>query len=731
MFVTHPLIKEKTIERRLYQEVIVGSAIKRNTLVVAPTALGKTVIAILVAAYRLEKFPDTKILLLSPTKPLVSQHATKFRNFLNIPEEKIVIFSGATSPEKRTELWSKAKVICATPQVIENDIISGRYSLRDVSLLVVDEAHRAVGDYPYGFIAKEYVKQAEHALILGLTASPGGDEERIREVCRNLLIENVEIRTEQDADVKPYIKGIKVEWVKVELPEEFKMIQIQLEDIFKEKIKELKSLGINVEKFSKKELLSLRERIQEELMENKTPELYSALSCIAICINLTHALELLETQGLETLKRYFERMQKTKSKTAKVLLGDIRFLRAIRLTENLSEELHHPKLEKLVEIVKKERDKKIIVFTQYRDSAIKIVEALERINGIKPVRFVGQASKDKDKGLSQKQQLEILKKFESGEYNILVATSVAEEGLDIPRVDMVIFYEPIPSEIRSIQRRGRTGRKEAGRVIVLIAKGTRDEAFYWSSFHKEKRMREVLEDLKKSFPKVDERQKSLDSFFSLPREEKKYIYVDARELTSPVPRELLNFGIISKPKKLVVGDYIISEKVGIERKTVEDFLDSIMDGRLLDQALRLKRAFPKPLMIIEGEGLYSKRDIHANAIRGALIAIALDIGIPLLFTKNEKETAELIASITKREQEEGRIPQIRGDKKLTSLGEMQEFVVAGLPFVNLTLAKRLLKKFKTIEKIFTASEEELAEVKGIGKKIAKEIRKVVSSEYEG
>lgn len=729
-FVSHPLIREKTIERRLYQEVIVGSAIKANTLVVAPTALGKTIIAILVAAHRLEKFPDSKILFLSPTKPLVNQHASKFKSFLKISEDEINVFSGTIAPEKREKLWHSSKVICATPQVIENDLISAKYDLKNVSLLVIDEAHRAVGDYPYSFIAKEYVRQAKHALILGLTASPGGDEEKIREVCKNLFIKNVEIRTENDNDVKPYIKGIRIEWVKVELPEEFRSIKSLLEDILKEKTGELKSLGIKIEKFSKKEFLSLRERIQEELMENKTPELYSALSCIAICINLIHALELLETQGLETLARYFERMQKTKSKAARTLLKDIRFLRAIRLTENLSEEMHHPKLDRLIEIVKKERDKKIIVFTQYRDSALKIVKALEKIdNNIRPARFVGQASKDRDKGLSQKQQLEILKKFKTGEYNILVATSVAEEGLDIPKVDMVIFYEPIPSEIRSIQRRGRTGRSEAGKVIVLIAKGTRDEAFYWSSFHKEKRMREVLEELKKSFVKVDERQKSLDFFSSLPVEEKKYIYVDSRELASPVPRELLNLGVISKPKKLMVGDYIITEEVAIERKTIEDFLNSIMDGRLLDQALRLKRAFSKPLMIIEGEGLYSKRDIHANAIRGALIAVALDIGIPLLFTKNEKETAELIASITKREQEEGKTPQIRGDKKLTSLEEMQEFVVAGLPFINLTLARRLLKKFKTIEKIFTASEEELAEVKGIGKKIAKEIKNVVTSEY--
>jgi len=716
------MLNEEKLEKRLYQENIVKSAQKGNTLVVAPTALGKTVIAIMLSAKRLEKYPESKILMLSPTRPLVNQHLLKFREFLKIPEEKIVSFSGTVPPEKRAELWKKAKIICSTPQVIENDIISGKYDLKNISLLIFDEAHRAVGDYPYSFIAKEYIKTSRYPLILGLTASPGGEEEKIREVCKNLFIENIEVRTERDKDVRPYIKGIKVEWVRVKLPIEFKKIKDLLEDILKEKIKEIKKLGFTINKPSKKELLKIR----EEIIKKNGKDFHSALISISLCINLAHALELLETQGLETLKRYFERLERSKSKTAKKLIEDSRFLRAIRLTENLSEEFHHPKLEKLIQIIKKEKGKKIIVFTQYRDSSMKIVDALGKIEGIKPVRFVGQSSRDGDKGLTQKQQLEIIEKFKKGEYNVLVATSVAEEGLDIPKVDIVIFYEPIPSEIRSIQRRGRTGRGEMGRVIVLITENTRDEAFYWSSYHKEKKMREILNSIKSKFSsRMEIKQRNLHDFL----EAKYYIYVDSRELASSIPRELINYGIISKPKKLPVGDYIIGENIGIERKSVSDFLQSIVDGRLLDQAIRMKKTFKKPLIIIEGEGLYTKRDIHPNAVMGALISIAIDIGVPIIFTKNEKETASLIANIVRREHEKDKIPQIRHEKKLGSLKEMQEFIVAGLPFINLTLARRLLEKFKTVENIFTATEDELSEVRGIGKKIAQEIRKVVSSEY--
>ena len=138
--------------------------------------------------------------------------------------------------------------------------------------------------------------------------------------------------------------------------------------------------------------------------------------------------------------------------------------------------------------LKENPDSRVIVFTNYRDTAEIVANALSGVPGIVPIRFVGQGSRHKDKGLTQKQQGEILDKFRAGEYNVLVATSVAEEGLDIPSTDLVLFYEPIPSEIRSIQRKGRTGRQHKGRVIVLVTKGTRDEAYYWSSKNKEKKM---------------------------------------------------------------------------------------------------------------------------------------------------------------------------------------------------------------------------------------------------
>ncbi len=736
MFVEHPLIKKDTVESRLYQEVIVGNAAKSNTLVVAPTALGKTVIAVLLAAHRLQTFPESRILMISTTRPLVNQHAESFKRFMVTDETGINVFTGHTPPDKRTEIWANSKVVCATPQVIENDIISAKYSLEDVSLIIFDEAHRAVGDYPYAFIAKNYLRQAKFPLILALTASPGSDEEKIAEICENLFINNIEVRSERDPDVRGYVKGIDLHWKKVTLPEPFMRIKKLLENALKDRLTTLKKMRFarssRVE-ISKKDLLMLRGRLQSDLSTNTgDPDLLKGLSLVAACINVVHALELLETQGLETLVRYFDRMEnqaKTSGSTRAVknLVKDWDFKRAIKMSRELSSKMHHPKLDVLVEIIKKEKGKSMI-FTQYRDSARKIVETLEGLEGARPIRFVGQANKEGDSGLSQKAQLDILQKFREGEYNILVATSVAEEGLDIPKVDLVIFYEPIPSEIRTIQRRGRTGRDRMGRVIVLMTKNTKDEGFYWSSFHKEKRMRDILERLKNKHykPKIAVEQKDLDYF------EKKYeIYVDSRELASTVARELLEFGIISKPRMLDVGDYVLSDRVVIERKTTEDFLQSIVDKRLMEQAVRLKQSYQRPIMILEGEGLYSKRGIHPNAIRGALASVAVDFGMPILFSQDEKETASFINVILKREREERRGEvQIRGEKKVLTLKEQQEYLIVGLPNVNITLAKRLLREFKSVQGVFKATPEKLEKVQGIGRKKAEEIRNVLTAEYK-
>ena len=324
-----------------------------------------------------------------------------------------------------------------------------------------------------------------------------------------------------------------------------------------------------------------------------------------------------------------------------------------------------------------------------------------------------------------------------GEYDVLLSTSVAEEGIDIPAVDLVVLYEPVPSEVRMIQRRGRTGRKRTGRVKVLITNGTRDEAYYWSSVRKEDKMKyqlidpDVLEELNASALERMEDQKRV-KVIERPKEAEKVnplVYADSREGNSKVIRHLSEMEIDVKVRSMAVGDYQVSDEVVIERKTAKDFVDSIIDKRLFKQARELSEEFKRPLLILEGDDIYNGM-LHPNAVRGTLAAIAIDFGISIIPTRNSEDTAAMIKRIAVREQNgEKTHIQIRTDKKPVSLWEQQLFIVESLPNIGPVNAKNLLQHFGSVEKVMNASESELQEVEGIGKKTAKNIRKVVESEY--
>ena len=216
-FLSHPLIKENLISRREYQENIFINCLNRNCLVVIPTGLGKTIIALMLAVQRLTEIENSKVVLLAPTKPLVEQHYKSFIELTELPEETLITLTGAIAPEKRKELWGDIKVAFMTPQVLQNDLISRLYSIKDVSLMIFDECHRAVGNYAYCFIAKKYKDNSSNAQILGLTASPGSTEDKINEIKENIFIDHIEIRTEKDLDVKPYIHKVDNEWIKIKI----------------------------------------------------------------------------------------------------------------------------------------------------------------------------------------------------------------------------------------------------------------------------------------------------------------------------------------------------------------------------------------------------------------------------------------------------------------------------------------------------------------------------------
>jgi len=720
----------KDLKPRLYQETILATAAEKNTLVVLPTGMGKSIVFILLAIQRLMNFPNSKIMILAPTKPLCEQHVKSFQKFTKVKE--IVLFTGNVKPDERERLFKESKIIVSTPQGLENDIVSNRINFSNVSLLVFDECHRAVKDYSYTWLAKHYKKHANYPRILGLTASPGSEIEKIKEICSNLSVEAIEIRTEEDPDVKPYIQEVKTEYIEVYLTEEFKKIQKYMIDFIKIKSKRIEDLqvikGRKVNTLSKKELLGIQAQLHGDIARgDKNFDVLKSISLLAEIMKMHHALELLESQGITSLNKYFDKMledsKKTKTKAVKNLVMDLYFRSANILVKNLIEEgIEHPKFAKLIELIKPlKKNEKAIVFNNFRDNAAKIVEELNKLENVQAELFVGQAKRS-GTGLTQKKQIEMLNKFRNNEFNVIVMTSVGEEGLDIPKVDEVIFFEPVPSAIRHIQRRGRTGRLEKGNVKVLVTKGTRDEAYRWSAFHKERKMYSHLKDLKNKIVLEEENkvQTKLNEY-----EENIKIYADHREKTSKTIKELINKGIKVELKQLEVADYVLSDNVGVELKAVPDFVNSILDGRLLEQIKDLKYNFKKPVVIIEGdEDLFSVRKVHPNAIRGMLATIAISFGIPIINTKNFRETTEMLITIAKREQKEGSNFSPHSQKRGISLKDQQEYFISSLPDIGLKLAKELLDKFKTPKNIINASQEELKKIDKIGEIKAKKLKDV-------
>jgi len=502
-------MKELSITPRDYQNTIFETCKEKDCLVVLPTGTGKTLIAIMLTIERFKKFPLEKIVILAPTKPLIEQHFESFKK--NLPEgwADMQLFTGKTAADKRKKIWQTAEFIFSTPQCIANDLDKNLYKLDEVALLVVDECHRCMKNYAYNRVAQKYKMQATNKRLLGLTASPGGNKETISQVCENLGIEAVEIRTKESPDMKPYLQELEFEKIEVNFPPELVEIKVLLEQIYNKKIQELKNRKVLFGNTSKTALIQTQTKLMQAIRQKRNINNMVAVSVCAQAIKISHAIELLETQTISSflsyLKDLFKQAAEKKSKGVQKIVADPRFAKAYTIATTLSQE--HPKLELLKELMKEqfrvEPSSKIIIFAQFRETVRKISETLNEIPGIKADNFVGQAIKQHDKGkttgLKQKEQKEMIEKFKAGEINILVATSIAEEGLDIPEVNEVIFYEPVPSAIRKIQRAGRTARLSKGSLKILITKNTRDEISHYAAHHKERRMHSAIDQIKKEF----------------------------------------------------------------------------------------------------------------------------------------------------------------------------------------------------------------------------------------
>jgi len=575
-----------------------------------------------------------------------------------------------------------------------------------------------------------------------------------------------------------YTQDVRTDYVAVNVQEGMSRVVYLLKQIFDEQLTKLRGWGFLDPKkpATTRDLLEAGNIIRARLNSGrKSFSLFKAASTQGLAMKINHAVELAETQGKGALENYFDKLakeggEKGGSKASRDLVKDARFQQARTLLYGM--ELDHPKLEKLVPILRQQflakPDSRIIVFTHYRDTCDIVTQMFEKIEGFRPVRFVGQATKGEDIGLNQKEQKEIIEKFQDGSYNILVSTSIAEEGLDIPATDLVVFYEPVPSEIRTIQRRGRTGRRRAGRVIVLVTRDTKDEAYFWSSRKKEMQMRRELDSLKrklrarKGLPeepstaqrsltrveltdmmtvgpetpreelsrKVSEKkgQKSLGLFRKDLGQEGPVLVVSPRIGSAGLQTSLAELGYSTDVRDLENADVIVSNRVAVAVRTVDQFIDGISDGSILASLAKMKHEYLHPILIVQGAPEGDGGQAGNAAVYDALSAILSEFHMPVLSTNSANETASAIRSLEKQEMakhaKDGRTMQTTLD-----VPSRQMFLVQGLPNVSATLAQRLLEKFGSVKGIADANVEELMQVDGIGKVIAEGIHTVLRKRF--
>ena len=508
-FVEHPQLASGTVAWRDYQIAIAKLALDSNTMVVLPTGLGKTVIAGLVAAECLMHEPG-RILVLAPTRPLCLQHEARLKAWLKGPPPTVAITGKRRSRERRA-LEAAARVVIATPQVVANDLVSGQFDLSTFGLVVFDEGHRAVGDYQYVDIGRAVaaLPLAQRPRVLALTASPGHEEERVLEVRRNLLIERIESRTSDDSDVAHHVKQMAIEWRRVAFPPALEESRDRLQKLQDERVQKLRRLGFLRHKknpqVTKKDIIEAAGLLGARMKQRRAPYLFAGFLHQGVALHAAICLELIECEGVEALRAHITRVQGGEQKRKdKAFLADRHTKALLRFLAATKGEVH-PKFEELARLLKSAlpqgRGRKAIVFAQYRDTVATIVSELKS-HGIEARRFVGQADRSNEKGMSQDEQRATLAAFARGDFPVLVASSVGEEGIDIPAVDLVVFFEAVPSAIRSIQRRGRAGRTKAGRTVVLIAAGTRDEKMAFAGAAREKKMKRIVQGMRRPDPKV-------------------------------------------------------------------------------------------------------------------------------------------------------------------------------------------------------------------------------------
>lgn len=545
VFIEHPLFKSRAIEARWYSLAIANKAIGKNSIIVIPTGLGKTYIFFLLLPLIIAQEPEKKIILLCPTKPLCEQH---YRTMTEIIKVKTAIIFGQTSPKKRLKIWQENQVIIATPQTILAELKknSGLGKPEDIKLAVFDEIHHASKEHAYAKLAAQYAENP-NCVIHNLTASPDHEIDTIRKWQKLLKVDDhhLLVRNYESLDVRDYvhlrhIKAISLPTVQSGMQIAFheKLVNL-LDGLFSYINSQLKLTISNMAyhdsegrvigvKF--KELDELRKKVSDALDQNKNriswekkKKAYEILRDLALLVAFSHAVSV-NDKGLAELTKYLQKQYHCLLKNPrqfqrclcenyeiKSIVTELYINRLWKVedwpsiiypkppernpdTRSWQQALIDSKLPKLIEIIEQSNSSQFIIFTNKRDTLHKVVYYLKNKLSQKRVGVLtGMSSNFNDPGLSHKDQISTLNDFRDKKIDILVSTSVGEEGLDFPSVDAVIFFEPIVEIRRYIQRLGRTARHRDGTVYILMFKGTEEEKMYFISRGRENKVKQIIE----------------------------------------------------------------------------------------------------------------------------------------------------------------------------------------------------------------------------------------------
>ncbi|KAK4128232.1 P-loop containing nucleoside triphosphate hydrolase protein [Parathielavia appendiculata] len=484
---------------RDYQFSIVKNGLFNNTLVALPTGLGKTFIAATVMLNYFRWTKRAKIVFVAPTKPLATQQVQACLSIAGIPRSQATLLTGETPPVLREGEWESKRLFFMTPQTLMNDLSKGYADPKSIVLLVIDEAHRATGDYAY-VKAVEFIRRFSKSFrILALTATPGSTVEGVQEIIDNLGISHVEIRTEESIDIRQYVHSRNIDTITFDPSDEMYEVRNLFSKALKPLLDKLSSQNI----YYGRDPMSLTTygllKSRNEWMAGPGRHVnqgtkFMMFAVFGILQSLAHSIKLLNFHGIKPFYNSLAEFRSTEeekpgqgSKLKRQLLADENFQKMMSMIERwmkMDEFNGHPKLTYLCETLVnhfidagEHSNTRAIVFSEYRDSAEEIVRLLNSQPLISATVFVGQADSKRSEGMKQKQQIETIEKFKSGHFNVLVATSIGEEGLDIGQVDLIVCYDASASPIRMLQRMGRTGRRRAGNIVLLLMKGKEEEKY--------------------------------------------------------------------------------------------------------------------------------------------------------------------------------------------------------------------------------------------------------------